>query len=56
MSITRIDITASPGPVMSRCVMFGHWVYLAGVTAPDASEDVKGQTRQSLTLSDQYLA
>ncbi|MEN9221292.1 MAG: RidA family protein [Thermostichus sp. BF3_bins_97] len=56
MSITRIDITAPPGPVMSRCVVFGHWVYLAGLTAPDASEEVKGQTRQILALIDHYLA
>jgi enamine deaminase RidA (YjgF/YER057c/UK114 family) len=56
MEIRRIDLTEPPGPRMSRCVVRGDTVYLAGLTASDASQDVKGQTRQILDKIDNYLA
>ena len=56
MSVTRIDTTSGPGPIMSRCVVRGDMVYLAGLTAGDRSADVKGQTQQILDKIDEYLA
>ena len=56
MSITRIDKTAAPGPVMSRCVIKGDTVYVAGLTASDRSADIRGQTQQILDKIDGYLA
>ncbi len=53
--IRRIDITEPPGPRMSRCVVHGDRVFLAGLTAADTSQDVKGQTRQILERIDHYL-
>jgi len=50
--IRRID----RGPRMSKAVVHGNTVYLAGLTADDLSEDVKGQTRQILAKIDAYLA
>ena len=55
MIITRIDATAAPRPIMSRCVMYGQMVYLSGLTAPDSSQDIKGQAQQILELVDDYL-
>ena len=46
--IRRIDVTQPPGPRMSRAVVHGDRVYLAGLTAADTSQDVQGQTRQIL--------
>jgi len=37
-----------PGPRMSGAVVHGNTVYLAGLTADDKNQDVKGQTRQIL--------
>jgi enamine deaminase RidA (YjgF/YER057c/UK114 family) len=56
MDIRRIEITQPPGPRMSRCVVRGDTVYLAGLTASDASQDIKGQTKQILDKIDVYLA
>ena len=56
MNVTRIDKTAGPGPIMSRCVVRGDTVYVAGLTATDRSADVKGQTQQILDKIDGYLA
>jgi enamine deaminase RidA (YjgF/YER057c/UK114 family) len=56
MEIRRIDLTQPPGPRMSRAVVRGDTVYLAGLTASDASQDIKGQTRQILDKIDSYLA
>jgi len=53
--IRRIDITQGPGPRMSRAVVHGDRVYLAGLTASDTSQDVAGQTRQILDKIDHYL-
>src|SRR5207247_10689960 len=46
--IRRIDITQPPGPRMTRAVVHGDRVFLAGLTAADTSQDVQGQTRQIL--------
>ena len=56
MTITRHDITTGPGPRMSRCVVKGDMVYLAGLTAADRSGDVANQTQQILDAIDGYLA
>ena len=56
MAINRFDLTQPPGPRMSRCVVRGDTVYLAGLTADDASQDIKGQTKQILDKIDAYLA
>ena len=56
MSVTRIETTSPPGPVMSRCVVRGDTVYVAGLTASDRSADIKGQTQQILDKIDGYLA
>jgi enamine deaminase RidA (YjgF/YER057c/UK114 family) len=52
MSVQRIK----PGPRMSQAVVHGNTVYLAGLTADDTSQDVKGQTRQILARIDALLA
>ena len=51
MKIERQDT----GPRMSRIVVHGDTVYLAGLTADDTSADVKGQTQQILAHIDAYL-
>jgi enamine deaminase RidA (YjgF/YER057c/UK114 family) len=56
MEIRRIELTQPPGPRMSRCVVRGDTVYLAGLTANDTTQDIKGQTRQVLDKIDGYLA
>jgi len=52
MSIDRLD----PGPRLSRAVLHGPTIYLAGMTADDLTQDVTGQTSQILTKIDHYLA
>ena len=56
MSIQRIELTQPPGPRMSRCVISGNTVYVAGLTAQDSKQDIKGQTKQILDRIDGYLA
>jgi len=56
MAISRFDLTQPPGPRMSRCVVRDNTVYLAGLTASDATQDIKGQTKQILYKIDGYLA
>src|SRR4029077_3519338 len=56
MAISRFDKTQPPGPRMSRCVVRDNTVYLAGLTASDATQDIKGQTKQILDKIDGYLA
>jgi enamine deaminase RidA (YjgF/YER057c/UK114 family) len=56
MSVTRIERTTPPGPVMSRCVVRGDMVYVAGLTASDRTADIAGQTQQILDKIDGYLA
>jgi enamine deaminase RidA (YjgF/YER057c/UK114 family) len=56
MNIRRIDTTQPPGPRMSRAVVRGDTVYLAGLTASDTAQDIKGQTKQILDKIDSYLA
>ena len=55
MAISRFDLTQPPGPRMSRCVVRDNTVYLAGLTAADTKQDVKGQTKQILDRIDHYL-
>jgi enamine deaminase RidA (YjgF/YER057c/UK114 family) len=52
MSIQRIGV----GPRMSKAVVHGTTVYLAGIVADDTSADVKGQTEQILATIDALLA
>ena len=56
MSITRIDKTSDPRPIMSRCVVTDNIVYVACLTASDRSADITGQTQQILDSIDGYLA
>ena len=51
MSIERIET----GPRMSKAVIHGDTVYLAGQTADDPTADVAEQTRQTLAKIDRYL-
>lgn len=56
MAIQRHDITSGASPRMSRCVVNGDMVYVAGLTAADRSGDIKSQTQQILDAIDGYLA
>jgi enamine deaminase RidA (YjgF/YER057c/UK114 family) len=56
MSVTRIEKTTGPGPIMSRCVVKGDMVFVAGLTASDRSADVTGQTQQIVDKIDGFLA
>jgi len=51
-SIERIE----PGPRMSRAVVYGDTIYLAGQVSTDGSRDVTGQTRDVLARVDGALA
>jgi len=51
MAIKRHNV----GPRMSQAVENGNTVYLAGLVADDASQDVKGQTKQILAKIDALL-
>jgi enamine deaminase RidA (YjgF/YER057c/UK114 family) len=51
MAVKRINA----GPRMSQGVVHGNTVYLAGLTADDSSQDVKGQTQQILDKIDKLL-
>ena len=53
--IRRIELTQPPGPRMSRTVVHGDRVFVAGLTAADTSQDIQGQTRQILERIDHYL-
>lgn len=50
--IQRFDV----GPRMSEMAIHNGVVYLAGQIADDASEDIRGQTRQVLAAVDALLA
>lgn len=52
MAIQRFD----PGVRFCRAVVHNNTVYLAGITAEDLSQDVKGQTKQILAAIDAALA
>ena len=56
MAIQRHDLTSGASPRMSRCVVNGDMVYVAGLTAADRSGDIKSQTQQILDAIDGYLA
>ena len=52
MTITRID----PGPRMSRAVVHGDTVYLAGHVSKEPAGNVRGQTEAILRAIDARLA
>jgi enamine deaminase RidA (YjgF/YER057c/UK114 family) len=52
MNITRHDQSA----ILSQAVEYGDTVYLAGITAKELSQDIKGQTREILGEIDRLLA
>ena len=52
MSIVRID----PGPRMSRAVVHGDTVYLAGHVSKEPAGSVRGQTQSILAAIDARLA
>jgi enamine deaminase RidA (YjgF/YER057c/UK114 family) len=52
MTINRVE----PGQRMSRAVIHGDTIYLAGHVASDPALDVAGQTRQILAAIDRVLA
>jgi enamine deaminase RidA (YjgF/YER057c/UK114 family) len=51
----RNIIRTSPGKVLSQAVEYHNFVYLAGMTADDTSQDVAGQTKQILAKIDAAL-
>ena len=51
MAIKRIET----GPRMSKAVVHNGVVYLAGLTADDSSQDVRGQTKRILDKIDALL-
>lgn len=50
--ITRIETNQR----MSRVVAYNGMVWIGGLTAGDATQDIQGQTRQVLEKIDAYLA
>lgn len=56
MTIQRFDITKPPGPRMSRCIVRGDTVYVCGITRPDSTNNIKGQTKAVLEAIEKYLA
>ena len=52
MSIKRYET----GPIISGGAEWGGIVYLAGVTADNISQDVRGQTRETLDIIDRILS
>jgi enamine deaminase RidA (YjgF/YER057c/UK114 family) len=52
MTVQRINA----GARLSQAVVHGNTVYVAGLTADDTSQDVKGQTSQILAKIDALLA
>ena len=46
----------NPGKILSSAVEHGGVVYLAGMTAGDLSQDIKGQTAQVLKKMDEAMA
>ena len=53
MSIKRYG---EAGPYLNEAASYGGSVYLAGLAADDLSQDVRGQTRQTLATIDRVLA
>jgi enamine deaminase RidA (YjgF/YER057c/UK114 family) len=51
MSIKRYEM----GPIISGAAAHGGIVYLAGLAADDLSQDVRGQTKQTLAIIDRIL-
>ena len=53
MSIKRYN---QVGPYLNEAAAYGGIVYLAGLAADDLSQDVRGQTKQTLANIDRVLA
>ena len=53
MSIKRYDEVE---PYLNEAAAYGGIVYLAGLAAEDLSQDVRGQTKQTLAKIDRVLA
>ena len=51
-NITRIETD----PRRSRAVVYNGMVFVGGMTAHDRSQDIKGQTRQTLAKIEDFLA
>jgi enamine deaminase RidA (YjgF/YER057c/UK114 family) len=51
-NIVRIE----PGPRYSRAVIFNGMLFVAGQTADDLSQDIRGQTKETLAKIDAILA
>ena len=51
-SIVRIETDTR----RSRAVVYNGMVFIGGITADDRSQDIKGQTRQTLAKIEQFLA
>jgi len=56
MSIGHFEERTGPGPHMSKVVVHGDTIYLAGQVADDTSVGVKEQTEQILATIDRQLA
>jgi enamine deaminase RidA (YjgF/YER057c/UK114 family) len=52
MNLQRFDV----GPRLSEMAIYNGVAYLAGQVADDASQDIRGQTRQVLASIDRLLA
>ena len=52
MSIKRFEV----GPLLSGAAVYDNIVYLAGLAADDLTQDIRGQTRQTLANIDRVLA
>jgi enamine deaminase RidA (YjgF/YER057c/UK114 family) len=52
MSIKRFEV----GPLLSGAAAHGGIVYLAGLAADDLTQDIRGQTKQTLANIDRVLA
>ena len=53
MTIQRYDLAA---PFLNEAAAYGGIVYLAGLAADDLSQDIGGQTKQTLAYIDRVLA
>jgi enamine deaminase RidA (YjgF/YER057c/UK114 family) len=53
MSIKRYE---QVGPYLNEAAAYGGVVYLAGLTADDLSQDIRGQTEQTLAHIERVLA
>lgn len=55
MSVQRFGTTSEHGPLISRGVIHNGTLFLSGVTARDLSQDLAGQTQETLRSIDALL-